>query len=366
VSRLARLAERIGEYAGLDPPPWLLDARVRERAAACGLDEAAYLARAVDDRDELARLADLLRVGETRFFRHRAHVEALRARVLPERGRAAAAAGRPLRAWSAGCASGEEAWTLAMLLDDAAPPSGWEVLATDLSRAALATAEAARYPAARVDDVPERLRRCFREAAGGQLAVEPRLRARVRFELHNLLEARYPRGLDVVLCRNVLIYFATQQRERVMARLADALAPGGYLFLGYAETLRAHDGFEAVRDEDGVVYRRRAAPLPAPAPAPVPAAAPAPAPVAAPAAAPAVALHGDYPDGERLAAALRPLVAAGPRRAIVDLDGAAFLGEEAARVLRRAAHALPGLELRASRPPVRRWLARHGLLRSHS
>ncbi|HZS35533.1 MAG TPA: CheR family methyltransferase [Polyangia bacterium] len=386
-----RVAERIRRYAGLDPPAWLLDARVRDRAAALGLDEAAYLERAVHDGDEAARLADLLRVGETRFFRHRAQVAALTGRVLPERVREARDAGRAVRVWSAGCATGEEAWTLAMLLGAVEPPVEFQVLATDLSSEALAAARTGQYPAERTGDVPPALAARFLD--GGR--VGEALRARVQFERHNLLDARYPTGFDLILCRNVLIYFDAIRRAEVIARLTDSLRERGYLFLGYSETLRDHEElFEPVRDEDGVIYRKRARMQPQPVSKSgrilVGDASANEKPSSANASANekpnangnarangnagasekksdagekkterVLRLSGDYHDAERLSLELRPYIVL--PRPIVDLDGASFLGDDAARVLKRAAEAAPELELRSTRANVRRWLARNGL-----
>jgi chemotaxis methyl-accepting protein methylase len=385
--RLRRLlAELIGAYAGLDPPEWLLAARVAERAAELELDEERYLtlACAESGHEERARLADLLRVGETRFFRHRAHVAALRGRVLPERAQVAAVEKRPLVAWSAGCASGEEAWTLAMLLDEAAPASGWQVIATDLSDDALARARDGVYATERVSDVPARLQHRYFVALGdGRERIGDALRAHVHFERHNLLGSGYPSGCDLILCRNVLIYFDPQRRAEVISRLGRSVREGGYVFLGYSESLRDHDHlFEAIPDEDGVVYRRRArgsssGPIPiaplstsgsgpktiAPSLTLATPSLPSPPrpPTVAPPSPPVVRLRGDYHDARRLAEELRAHVAGG--RAVVDLDGASFLGDEAARVLVRATEAAPGLALRATRPAVQRWLVRHRLVK---
>src|SRR5687767_495098 len=124
---LGRLADEIAAYAGLTPPAWLLEARVRERAEELGLDASDYAERAAGGV-ELVLLAERLRVGETRFYRHAPQLSGLRTRVLPALSRER----RTLRAWSAGCASGEEAWTLALLLEEAAP-GAWQLEATDLS-----------------------------------------------------------------------------------------------------------------------------------------------------------------------------------------------------------------------------------------
>jgi chemotaxis protein methyltransferase CheR len=375
VSDWGRLAARIGEYAGLDPPAWLLEARGRERAGERGLDEAAYLALAAGDDDAGAReravLAERLRVGETRFFRHAAQMAALRGGALVERVRVAAAERRPLRAWSAGCASGEEAWTLAMLLDEVA--ERWELLATDLSAAAVSRAAAGRYAAAQLADVPPELRARWFENLDGDVRVRDERRGGVRFEVHNLVELRsfHRRALDLILCRNVLIYFEPQRRAEVVTRLHDALAPGGLLLFGYAESVRDDERFEALRGPEGaVLLRRRARPSAArphgvPSPSlPGPPHAPASPVPPSMSAHPIVPLRGEFADEGRLAAALRPLVAAAPRRMVLDLDGVEYFSDGAARVLARALSAAPAIELRATRPALRRWLARHGLVRT--
>jgi SAM-dependent methyltransferase len=273
----------------------------------------------------------------------------------------------PVAAWSAGCASGEEAWTLAMLL--AERNLAFDLWATDLSTAALARARAGRYAAARVEaDVPAALRARYFRRIGADDVVNDRLRPHVRFEQHNLASATEGRQLDLILCRNVLIYFDEARRAEALARLVRALKPGGWLLVGYSETLRDHPELTA---ESHAVYRKQSSvvsrPLSAPdrkrttAPTPI-AARPTASATSAPAAPPMiprVVLRGDYVDGKRLAAELRAVVGGAP--AILDLDGASFLGDDAARVLRRAVEAAPGLEVRATRPAIRRWLGRHGI-----
>lgn len=366
---VAAIARRIAAFAGLDPPAWVLAARARERAARRGSDLAGYAWLLDGDEGELSALAEALRVGETRFFRHRAHIEALRRTVIPGRARTSAR----LRAWSAGCSTGEEAWTLAMLLGEQC--DDFEVQATDLSLPALEAARAGRYRSATLEHVPAALRqRWFVDEPGGSARVAEALRSRVRFEQRNLLARPYPRGCDVILCRNVLIYFAAPHRDEVVVRLADSLLPGGYLFLGYSETLRSHeDLFVAERDAAGaLVYRKREgrrepAVMPArpvrPLPARAPVASVAAIDVVCPVLTPGIIrLQGIY-DGaaiDRLTRELRPLLDGAARS--IDLDGAEFLGDEAARVLARIAETVTRrIRVRASRPSVRRWLERHRL-----
>jgi len=361
VSRaLADLAPLVREAAGLDPPAWALEARVRERAGSLGLSDEKYVACVAADADELARLVELLRVGETRFFRHRAQLQALGERVLPSlRG--------PVAAWSAGCSSGEEAWTLAMMLAEKALP--FSLWATDLSPAALARARGGRYPAARVEaEVPEALVPRYFRRIGEERVLNDRLRQHVRFDAHNLLAPAQGHEFDLVLCRNVLIYFDEAARAEAVAGLVRALKPGGWLLVGYSETLRDCAELTA---EGHAVFRKRtqsAAAVATPARKRISAsmAAVGPAWTPSPPAAHAlpgqlrrVVLRGDYHDPQRLARELRGVV--GEMRAVLDLDGATYLGDDAARVLRRAIEAAPGLEVHATRAPVRRWLVRHGI-----
>lgn len=344
----ARLQALLASVAGLDPPQWALEARVRERAAALALDDDEYAARVADSPDELARLIELLRVGETRFFRHKKQLEALTTRVLPSlRG--------PVAAWSAGCASGEEAWTLAMLLAERG--MAFSLWATDLSATALARARDGRYAAARVDaDVPPELVARYFRRIGDDCVLNDRLRPHVRFAAHNLLAGKLPRDLDLVVCRNVLIYFDEARRAEAVARLVRALKPGGWLLVGYSETLRNHPELTA---EAHATYRKHALTISRPSPSAPPSPSPLPLPSASPPSERRVVLKGEYADGRRLAAELRAIV--GDARVVLELDGATFLGDEAARVLRRALEAAPALELHATRPPVRRWLMRHGI-----
>lgn len=295
-------------------------------------------------------------VAETRFFRHQRQIGLLQGRVLPERLACARREARPLRLWSAGCATGEEAWTLALLLLQLrCGPAEAEVLGTDRAPEHLQAARAGRYPESAVSRVPLPLRRRYLRSHGDQEEVTAEARSRVRFRLHDLLGPRYPQGFDVILCRNVLIYYEEVQRRPVLGRLRDSLREGGYLFLGPAEALPSDlEGFEVLRcpQQDGpddLLYRRPPAPsLPPPE---------------ADARTPwLLRLSGSYGDGERLQRELRQqLSGTGGAVLALDLDGASFLGDGDARVLRRAREAF-GLRLVANKRQVQRWLQRHALL----
>lgn len=234
--------EKLGWLAGL----------MRRHMQARGLEEGAYLQwlAQAEVPDEVAPLIQDLTVAETYFFRHIEQLDALCQEAVPRllnaHGHGMAGG---LRILSAGCASGEEAYSIAMLLDDLHKDAGVPVQidAVDLNPAVVAKARRARYAAWSLRETPSWARdRWFRQDAR-ELTLDERIRARVRFDVANLNDDDAPcwhRGpYDVVFCRNVLMYFSTPRMEAVIQRLARVMRPGGYLFLGHAETLRGlqHD-----------------------------------------------------------------------------------------------------------------------------
>ena len=246
-----------------------LEACIAERLRVTGsADVPAYLLL-LDQAAERQRLLDEVTIQETQFFRNPPQVRALRAHVLPELVKAAAGT-RRLRVWSAGCSTGEEPYTTAMMLRELLPARrGWDVkiVATDVSERALEAARAARYgPRAVQMASPEDLARFFLPLAGGQFEVRPEVRELVEFRHHNLVTEPPPfaagERIDLVLCRNVTIYFARETTRALMTRLHATLRDGGYLFLGHSETLwRVSDDFRLVSlgsgDSAAFVYRRR-------------------------------------------------------------------------------------------------------------
>lgn len=190
---------------------------------------------------EWAALVDHLTVHETHFFRHPPSLALIRDEWLP-RWLASAPADQTLHALSVGCATGEEAWTLAMLLDAAlsqvVPQRRFGITATDVSQPALAVARQGRYPIARLDEVPQVYRNSSIELlAADEFRIVERLRKRVGFACVNLLHAsRAPlRQLDLIYCQNVLIYFARERRGELLDGLARLLRPNGMLVLGPGE-----------------------------------------------------------------------------------------------------------------------------------
>jgi chemotaxis protein methyltransferase CheR len=242
----------------------MVAARLGRRVKALGLRSFHDYYRRVQagDEAERAHLLDALTTHETRFFREPSHFQFLERQALPallaQPGR------RRLRAWSAACSTGEEAYSLGMLLLAALPPGAGveaELLASDISERVVAQARRGIYPLERAGDIPPELlpRFMLRGVRGqrGHMRAGPELRALVRFECFNLATARWPRAepFDLILCRNVLMYFDETTRARVVASLLDRLTPSGFLFLGHAESLA---GSEArVRCVQPTIYARR-------------------------------------------------------------------------------------------------------------
>ncbi len=196
---------------------------------------------------ELAALADELTVRETSFYRHPQQFQALTEhlrRSLP--GLSTAAGPRPVRAWSAGCASGEEAYTLAAVLRDALP-AAWpvSVIGTDISEQAIAEARAGVYAARAFRAAPGELVGRYFERCEGRLAATAELRRLVEFRWHNLMDPLQGEpAFDVVFCRNVLIYFDTGARDVCLYNLSRALRPDGIVFFGPADLLTGANGLQ--------------------------------------------------------------------------------------------------------------------------
>jgi chemotaxis protein methyltransferase CheR len=244
---LTEVAELVRRETGITPAVAQENAlRAALRRAAPGLDPGAFVRAASDPvrgRDLVDRLIDEVTVKETSFVRDRGQLDS-----IPWHGllRSAQAAGSAvIRAWSAGCATGEEPYTLALLAAEAfAPlPPPVDVLGTDISSRAIAAAAAGRYRERAVRALDGVLRRRYLEdQADGTYLVGQRLRALVRFRRHNLVRDQTPppgeAGFDLITCRNVLIYFEAPIAERVLQGLNQALRPDGKLVLGAADALQ--------------------------------------------------------------------------------------------------------------------------------
>ncbi len=213
------------------------------------------------NEDEIAELINVITTNTTSFFRQPFHFERLANEILPELMKARETT-RELRIWSSACSSGQEPYTIAMILKEMIKDSaGWKIrlLATDIDHDTLARAKAGVYSQDVMEEIPkERLRRWFFKGRGdqeGKMLVRPELKEMVTFRHLNLMQP-WPmkHAFDIVFCRNVIIYFNKETQRLLFERMADAMADDGYLFLGQSESLfSVTDRFELVSQ---ALYRR--------------------------------------------------------------------------------------------------------------
>ncbi|WP_437682438.1 CheR family methyltransferase [Sorangium sp. So ce131] len=253
-----------------------LEAVLRERVRARGCADLDVYRRELDRpefaREELHVLAGQLTVGETYFFREWPQIEAFVEIAMPERF-AARPDGDPITVLSAGCASGEEAYSLAIALQGAYPgiiPNRIRVVGVDVNPIAIQRALRRRYSEWTLRAVPDDVRkRCF-VRAGEDAELRKEIAALVDFRVKNLLEDDptfwRPGAFDAIFCRNVLMYLAPQKTVELLERFAGALAPRGFLFLASSESLRATSAAFDVAHTHGIFYYRRSAALPRRAP----------------------------------------------------------------------------------------------------
>jgi chemotaxis protein methyltransferase CheR len=234
----------------------LVSARLRKLVRGGGFHSFQdYYRSILHDRsgESLLAMIDALATNHTSFLREPDHFQFLRDQVIPELGTR-----DPIELWSAACSTGEEVWTLAMVLNESLPRRRVRIAASDISNKALSFAQRAVYPVERCHGVSAAwLSRYF--AADGRppmsYRIAPALRAQVSFTRLNLIESySWPHAFPIIFCRNVMIYFDRPTQERVIAGLSRHLEPGGYLFVGHAESLtRISHSLEFVRP---AVYRK--------------------------------------------------------------------------------------------------------------
>lgn len=257
----AAVTRALGLKLEEDSVPLLAEVLQRRAGAMSAEQIAAYVDGVSPSTPEAAELARILSVSETYFLRHIEQFNALR-RVLATRAREQ---GR-LRILSAGCASGEEAYSLAMVAREAAPdmdPTGVTVVGLDLDPSTLEKARSGQYSAWSLRGVPAHVERQYFSRSGKERLLDASIRRMVRFEQHNLVRddpRLFPmEGYDVVFCRNVLMYFTQEAARDVVSRIERSLCPGGFLFLGHAETLRGLSSgrFHLHHAEGAFFYERR-------------------------------------------------------------------------------------------------------------
>ena len=267
-----RLASFIEDYSGIKMPPsktTMIEGRLRRRLRATGIADLKQYCDYLFERDGLAteaiHLIDVMTTNKTEFFREPDHFRFLVEHAVPHlMSGARGGAGAPLKVWSAACSIGAEPYTLAMVLADLGQQtaiSRYGITATDISTEVLAAAVIGIYPEAMVEPVPPEFRRRYvlrsKDRSLRQVRIVPELRAAVRFARINLMEAPYQvdREMDIIFCRNILIYFDKATQQSVLQNLTDHLRVGGFLVLGHSETL---SGFQLPLEPVGpTVFRRR-------------------------------------------------------------------------------------------------------------
>jgi chemotaxis protein methyltransferase CheR len=244
----------------------MLEARVKRRLKILDIETYSlycdYLFGHKGLRDEISHLIDVVTTNKTDFFREPKHFEYLTAKALPELA-SHDHSGKPLLIWSAGCSTGEEPYTLAIVLSEYAlthPGFRFRILATDISTLVLAKADRGVYTTDVVAPVSSALKLKYfmrsKDRASNQVRVTPELRRAIEFRRLNFMDTDYgvTEKVDAIFCRNVIIYFDRPTQQRILNRLASYLSPDGYMFVGHAETL--HDMNLPLRPVAPALYRR--------------------------------------------------------------------------------------------------------------
>lgn len=258
-----RLRKIIYDESGItfsDTNRSILDSRMKEmlrEKRLSSIDE--YIKLVQSDKEEMKIMLDSVTTNLTRFFRNQPHFDALTRYVIPhvledkkKRG------DTTVRIWSAGCSTGEEPYTIAMILQDiVTAPYRFQILASDISLKSLLVGQRGFYPTARVAGIPQNyLDRFFTKTDTGY-QVKRELMATVKFDYHNLRNDSGIRNFDIVFCRNVLIYFDEPAQKATIDRFYQAMAPHSYLFIGHSESLFGMDTkFEFLKTDWACLYQK--------------------------------------------------------------------------------------------------------------
>ena len=232
----------------------MLTGRLARRLRALGLGNFSqycqFLFSPKGQEEEMVHLINAVTTNKTDFFREPTHFDYLVHTVLPVLGeKQRFSSRRPLRIWSAGCSTGEEPYTMAMVLaerQETQPGFRFEVLATDISTRVLDIARRAVYPMERIEPISGLHRKKYllkgRDRQNPEARIVPELRRAVRFGRLNFMDEKFalPEMVDVIFCRNVIIYFDKETQEKLMHKFSRCLHPGGYLFLGHSESLHGY------------------------------------------------------------------------------------------------------------------------------
>ena len=218
----------------------ILDSRIkgilREKNIATPKD---YYALITKNKEEMKEMLDSVTTNLTRFFRNQPHFDAFEKYVIPNVVEMKKSKGidRTIRIWSAGCSTGEEPYSLAMTLDELLPPNSYEIIASDLDKAVLKKAEQGIYRLQNFDVIPNNYKKWFTYLGDERYAISDTIKSRVTFKQLDLLKDGYPRDVDLILCRNVLIYLIEEAKDEIYVKFSRSLVKKGILFVGSSEQI---------------------------------------------------------------------------------------------------------------------------------
>ncbi|MDR0442703.1 MAG: protein-glutamate O-methyltransferase CheR [Treponema sp.] len=238
----------------------ILESRLKERLREKKIESVrSYFDDIKKDKEELKGFLDSITTNLTRFFRNQAQFDALEKHVIPELiNNIRKSTPGTIRIWSAGCSTGEEPYTLAMLLTEVLPPAWkFEILASDISLKCLMTAKEGFYAESRIVGIPDNYLAKYFDKVEGGYKIHASLQSKIKFDYHNLKNDSGQRNLDVVFCRNVIIYFDEAAQTAVINRFWDSMAAKSFLFIGHSESLFGmNTKFEFLKTEWATLYRK--------------------------------------------------------------------------------------------------------------
>jgi len=236
----------------------ILESRLREKLRNTpNQSPSDYFDQLVRDSEELKTFLDSVTTNLTRFFRNMAHIETFEKYVIPDLVKMSKT--REIKIWSAGCSTGEEPYTLAMVLKEKLPPGmSFQIVASDISLKSLMIAKEGSYPSARIgDNVPANYLSKYFDLHDNIYRIKDDLKKHIRFDYHNLKFDSGQRNLDVVFCRNVLIYFDLPAQKQVIDHFWNAMASHSFLFIGHSESLFGMETkFEFLKTDWACIYKK--------------------------------------------------------------------------------------------------------------
>ncbi|MDR1837944.1 MAG: protein-glutamate O-methyltransferase CheR [Treponema sp.] len=236
----------------------ILESRLKERLRGKNIDSvSAYFETVKRDKEELKGFLDSITTNLTRFFRNQAHFDAMEKFVVPEIMNMKKVPGT-IRIWSAGCSTGEEPYTIAMLMKEILPAAwNFDILASDISLKCLMLAKEGFYKENQIVGIPNNYLAKYFDKVDGGYKIHADIQSKIKFDYHNLKNDSQQRNLDVVFCRNVIIYFDEVAQTAVIKRFWDSMASKSFLFIGHSESLFGMDTkFEFLKTEWATLYKK--------------------------------------------------------------------------------------------------------------